>query len=250
MIIVEQVDDGKAMGREVEEIEEDASDLKVQRSLLLQMLMKKYTLVQNKLEIRDNTSMEGMSSSEEYVILSNKDSLHEEAPIVEGVEISTSRDIIRSLIEKALMTYCYPHSKGDYEVGQIPIIVDALVMKKNVNVMSVLKKSSPNKELHSLVSHDMNWLDSGPKEGALMKGNCPGSDMKLSEEEDLRQHITDVCKKADITSHESIKSSKKGRKSKNGGEVQAPKTQVKKAQTVFKNIEPSRILPRGMLLLI
>ncbi|KAJ8564529.1 hypothetical protein K7X08_000989 [Anisodus acutangulus] len=254
--IVEQVDNGKAIGREVEAIEEDTSELirsyiisptngnaelhssakqmgnRVEKVLescnntpdMAQMIHNAEGASNINIEVsvdkefidngRDNTSMEDMSSKEEFVILSNEDFLNEKATIVEEVEISTSGDITRSPIEEALKTGCYRHSKGDYEVGQIPIMVDTLVMKENVNDMSVLKKYSPNKELHDLVSHDMNRLDNGSKEGALKKGNYPSSDMKLSEEEDLRQHLTDVCKQTDITSHESIKSSKKGEKLK------------------------------------
>ncbi|KAJ8571151.1 hypothetical protein K7X08_038123 [Anisodus acutangulus] len=140
------------------------------------------------------------SSKEDYIILSTENSITEEAKIGDGVEVNTVAYITVSPIEEALRTDYYPHSNGDGEVVQIPSITKALVMKEIIHDMFVLKKSSPNKELHYLVSHDMNRLDTGSKEDVVHKGNCPSLDMKLSEEEDVRQHLSDFSKEADITS--------------------------------------------------
>ncbi|KAJ8570260.1 hypothetical protein K7X08_033922 [Anisodus acutangulus] len=101
----------------------------------------------------------------------------------------------------------------------------------------VEKKSSPNKALHALVSHDMNRLDSGSKEGALKKGNCPSSVMKLIEEENLRQRLTNVCKQADITSQESINSSRKGRKAKNVEKFKILKHKLRNLRQLLRIVE-------------
>ncbi|KAJ8527514.1 hypothetical protein K7X08_014965 [Anisodus acutangulus] len=148
--------------------------------------------------IEDVTSlnMEDISNNVEAVILSNEESLNEGSTVADIVDmkISTSGDITGSPINESLKTNCYPHSNGDSKIGQISAIADSLVMKENVNTMSVLRKSSPNKELHALVSHDMNSLDSDSKEDAMKKGDCQSSDMKKSEEENSRQRLIDVCK--------------------------------------------------------
>ncbi|KAJ8541866.1 hypothetical protein K7X08_016732 [Anisodus acutangulus] len=169
--------------------------------------------------------------------------------VVEEVDMKINRectyeDISDSPIEETLKADCYPdHSKGDCEARKISdFIADSLMMKENVNVLSILRNPSINKELHVLVSHNMNNLNSSFKGDDMKKEKCQNSDMEIIEEEDLRQYLIDVFKQDDLASQESVKSSKKGRKYKNGGEGQSPKIQSKIVQTRLGNSEPSRIL--------
>ncbi|KAJ8528497.1 hypothetical protein K7X08_022189 [Anisodus acutangulus] len=123
----------------------------------------------------------------------------------------------------------------------------SIVQKENISVIPVHKKSSLNKELRALVSHDINVLQCTLEELPI-KENLKRFELDKVEEEDILQKMKVVAKQADITPKGSVNSSKKGNKnSKDGGDVQQIKGTNKKASTTGNNegeVFPLRVLSK------
>ncbi|XP_060205923.1 uncharacterized protein LOC132633489 [Lycium barbarum] len=127
---------------------------------------------------------------------------------------------------------CYPPCKRGEILGmEVDVSQDLLLVKEILHVGLIQKKPSPHKELHFLVSHDLNRLDSPSNQNVLSKEIVTVSEVNKMEEADIGQHVVDVSKQADITPMDKSRNTRKGRKAKNGGKAQTIRIMSKKSTT-------------------